>query len=151
MRTLVTGGAGYIGSVIVEELLAAGHEPVVFDSFLKGHHDAVAPGVPVVEGDVTDTDHVRQAIRDHRIEAIIHMAALIEIGLSVKNPNRFFENNVVGSVSVIRAMIDTGVRRFVFSSTAAVYSDPERLPIQEDDPVVPTNPYGDSKLMVERI
>ncbi|HLY31057.1 MAG TPA: UDP-glucose 4-epimerase GalE, partial [Ktedonobacterales bacterium] len=83
--------------------------------------------------------------------AIIHMAALIEIGLSVINPNRFFENNVAGSVSVLRAMIDTGVRKIVFSSTAAVYSDPERLPIQEDDPTIPTNPYGDSKLMVERI
>ncbi len=151
MRTMVTGGAGYIGSVIVEELLAEGHTPVVYDSFAKGHRVAVAPGVAVVEGDVTDTERLRQAMRDHQIEAVIHMAALIEVGLSVTNPNRFFETNVVGSVSVVRAMIDTDVKRLVFSSTAAVYSEPERLPIQEDDPTAPTNPYGDSKLMVERI
>ena len=115
MRVLVTGGAGYIGSVIVEELLQQGHEAVIYDSLAKGHRSALEPGVPLIEGDVRDTERVRVALADHRIEAVIHMAALIEVGLSVTDPDRFFENNVGGSMSVLRAMIDTGVSRFVFS------------------------------------
>ncbi len=151
MQVLVTGGAGYIGGVIVEELAKAGHTPVVYDSLVKGHAGALEPGVPLVTGDVRDTDHLSATLREYRIEAIIHMAALIEVGLSVTNPDRFFENNVGGSMSVIRAMIDTGVSKLVFSSTAAVYGDPVSLPITEDALLQPTNPYGDSKLMVERI
>ncbi|MGO8948412.1 MAG: UDP-glucose 4-epimerase GalE [Ktedonobacterales bacterium] len=151
MRVLVTGGAGYIGSVIVEELAKVGHTPVVYDSLVKGHVGALEPDVPLVTGDVRDSDRLRTTLREYQIEAVIHMAALIEVGFSVTNPDRFFENNVGGSMSVLRAMIDTGVKKLVFSSTAAVYGDPISLPITEDAPLQPTNPYGDSKLLVERM
>jgi UDP-glucose 4-epimerase len=151
MQVLVTGGAGFIGSVIVEELVRAGHKPVVYDSLVKGHMSALQADVPMVNGDVRDTDRVKEALRDYEIEAIIHMAGLIEVGFSITRPDRFFENNVGGSMSVLRAMIDTGVKKLVFSSTAAVYGDPISLPITEDAPLQPTNPYGESKLMVERV
>ena len=151
MRVMVTGGAGYIGSVIVEELVRAGHTPVVFDSLVKAHQAALPPGVPLVAGDVRETDCVRRALIEHEIEAVIHMAALIEVGRSVTQPHTFFENNVGGSLSVLRAMIEAGVTKYVFSSTAALYGDPERLPITEDEPAKPTNPYGESKLMVEQM
>lgn len=151
MRVLVTGGAGYIGSVIVEELANAGHTPIVFDSFTKGHTEAVLPGVAIVRGDVRDTDRLRNALSEYKAEAVIHMAALIEVGLSVTHPETFFENNVGGSISVLRAMLDAGVGKIVFSSTAALYGDTDRLPITEDEPTQPTNPYGESKLMVERM
>lgn len=151
MRVLVTGGAGYIGSVIVEELAGAGHIAIVYDSFAKGHHAATPENVAVVSGDVRDTELLRATMREHGVEAVIHMAALIEVGLSVTHPETFFENNVGGSISVLRAMLDTGVRKIVFSSTAALYGDTDRLPITEDEPTQPTNPYGESKLMVERM
>ncbi|PWT71186.1 MAG: UDP-glucose 4-epimerase GalE [Chloroflexi bacterium] len=151
MQVLVTGGAGFIGSVIVEELARAGHTPVVYDSLVKGHVSALQPDVPMVNGDMRDTDRLKAALRSYEIEAVIHMAGLIEVGLSVTNPDRFFENNVGGSMSVLRAILDTGVKKLVFSSTAAVYGDPVSLPITEDAPLQPTNPYGESKLMVERI
>ena len=151
MRVLVTGGAGYIGSVIVEELTKAGHTPVVYDSFVKGHPRALPEGTILVRGSTADMAALTQAMSDHQIDAVIHMAALIEVGLSVSNPARFFEFNVGGSINVVRAMLDTGVRKLVFSSTAALYGDPEHLPIQEDDPPQPTNPYGASKLMVEQM
>jgi len=151
MRVLVTGGAGYIGSVIVEELARAGHAPVVYDSLVKGHPSALASDVPLVRGDVNDFDGLRMVMRDHAIEAVIHMAALIEVGLSVTHPEQFFENNAGGSVRVLRAMLDAGVNKIVFSSTAALYGDPEQLPISEDAPARPTNPYGESKLMVEHM
>ena len=141
MRVLVTGGAGYIGSVIVEELVTAGHEPVVYDSFVRGRRAAVIDGVPVVEGDVSDTGSVAGALREYRAEAVIHMAALIEVAESVANPERFFANNVGGSTSVMNAMVETGVKRLVFSSTAALYGDPDRLPITENEPTKPTNNY----------
>jgi UDP-glucose 4-epimerase len=151
MQVLVTGGAGFIGSVIVEELARAGHTPVVYDSLVKGHISALQADVPMVSGDVRDTDRLEAALRGYKIEAIIHMAGLIEVGFSITNPDQFFENNVGGSMSVLRAMIDTGVKKLVFSSTAAVYGDPISLPITEDAPLQPTNPYGESKLMVERV
>lgn len=151
MRVLVTGGAGYIGSVIAEELLNAGHEPIVYDSFVKGHHDALAPGILVVEGDTADTARLAGVMREQRIDAVIHMAALIEVGLSVEHPEAFYANNVCGSVSVLRAMIEAGVKKLVFSSTAALFGEPERLPIEENAPTQPTSPYGASKLMVEQM
>jgi len=151
MQVLVTGGAGYIGSVIVEELVGAGHTPVVFDTLVKGHVGAVLPDVPLVQGDIRDTERVRQALLEYGIEAVIHMAALAEVEESVRHPEVYFDVNVGGSVSVLRAMIDVGVKRLVFSSTAAVYGDPERLPITEEEPTRPTNPYGESKLLFERM
>jgi UDP-glucose 4-epimerase len=151
MQVLVTGGAGYIGSVIVEELAKSGHTPIVYDSLVKGHTAALPADIPLVQGDVADTERLRRALTDYQIEAVIHMAALIEVNYSVTNPDRFFENNVGGTMSVLRAMIDTGVKKLVFSSTAALYGDPERLPIDEDQPTLPTNPYGQSKLMAEQM
>lgn len=151
MRVLVTGGAGYIGSVIVEELGRAGHTPIVYDSLVKGHSTALGADVALVQGDVADTERLRRALTDYQIEAVIHMAALIEVNYSVTNPDRFFENNVGGTMSVLRALIDTGVKKLIFSSTAALYGDPERLPIDEDHPTQPTNPYGQSKLMAEQM
>jgi UDP-glucose 4-epimerase len=151
MQVLVTGGAGYIGSVIVEQLTGAGHEPVVYDSLAKGQKSALDAGVPLISGDVRDTDRLAATLRDYHVEAVIHMAALIEVGFSHANPDRFFENNVGGSMSVLRAMIDAGVKKLVFSSTAAVYGDPVSLPITEDAPLQPTNAYGETKLMVERM
>lgn len=155
MRTLVTGGAGYIGSVIVEELQRAGHTPVVYDSFVKGHRAALPAGVAVVEGDIRDTALLTRTLAEQRIEAVIHMVGLIEVGLSASDPAAFFETNVGGSMSIVRAMIEAGsktdVKRLVFSSSAAVYADDAPLPLREDAPTGPTSAYGASKLMVEHL
>lgn len=151
MRTLVTGGAGYIGSVIVEELQRQGQTPIVFDSFVKGHRAALPAGVEVVEGDIRDTALLTETMRRERIDAVIHMVGLIEVGLSATNPAAFFETNVGGSMSVVRAMIESDVRRLVFSSTAAVYAADAPLPLREDAPMGPTSAYGASKLMVEQM
>ena len=151
VRTLVTGGAGYIGSVIVEELLREGHTPVVFDSFVKGHRAAVPAGVAVVEGDIGDTALLIQTLRREQIEAVIHMVGLIEVGLSATNPAAFFETNLGGSMSVVRAMIETEARRLVFSSSAAVYAPDAPLPLREEAPTGPSSAYGASKLMVEQM
>ncbi|HEX5546818.1 MAG TPA: UDP-glucose 4-epimerase GalE, partial [Ktedonobacterales bacterium] len=146
-----TGGAGYIGSVITEELLSAGHAPVVYDALLNGHAAAVPPGVPVVRGDVRDTALLARTLRDERIEAVIHMAALIEAGFSVKFPEQFFATNVGGAASVCEAMCATGVRRLVFSSTGAIYGNTNEAPFDEETPAHPENPYAESKLMAERM
>jgi UDP-glucose 4-epimerase len=151
VRTLVTGGAGYIGSVIVEELLREGHTPSVFDSFAKGHRAALPDGITVVEGDISDTALLIETMRRERVEAVIHMVGLIEVGLSATNPAAFFEVNVGGSMSVARAMIKTDVKRLVFSSTAALYSADAPLPLREDAPAIPVSAYGASKLVVEQM
>jgi UDP-glucose 4-epimerase len=151
VRVLVTGGAGYIGSVIVEELLREGHTPIVYDSLVKGHRAALPEDVAFTSGDIHDTTLVCETITRHGVEAIIHMVGLIEVGLSATNPAAFFEVNVGGSMSVIRAMIETGVKRLVFSSTAAVYAADAPLPLSEESATGPTSPYGESKLMVERM
>jgi UDP-glucose 4-epimerase len=151
VRVLVTGGSGYIGSVIVEELLKAGHGPVVFDSLVKGHRGALPESIPFVQGDIRDSAKLIETIREHDVEAIIHSVGLIEVGLSATNPAAFFEINTGGSMSVVRAMIETGVKRLVFSSTAAVYAADAELPLSEEAPTKPTSPYGASKLMVEQI
>lgn len=151
MKVLVTGGAGYIGSVITEELLSAGHEPVAYDALLNGHAAAIPPGVPVVRGDVRDTALLARTLRDERIEAVIHMAALIEAGFSVKFPEQFFATNVGGAASVCEAMCAVGVRRLVFSSTGAIYGNINEAPFDEETPAHPENPYAESKLMAERM
>ncbi|HEU0026500.1 MAG TPA: UDP-glucose 4-epimerase GalE [Ktedonobacterales bacterium] len=151
MRVLVTGGAGYIGSVIVEELLREGHTPVVYDALVKGHRAALPADVALIRGDIHDTALLCETIGQHNVEAIIHMVGLIEVGLSATNPAAFFEVNVGGSLSVVRAMIEMGVKRLVFSSTAAVYAADAPLPLSEESATGPTSPYGESKLMVERM
>ena len=149
MKVLVTGGAGYIGSVVTEELLNAGHEPVLYDSMVKGHAAAIPPDVLVVRGDVRDTALLERTLRDERIEAVIHLAGLIEAGLSVLYPEQFFAANVGGSASVCEAMCAAGVRRLVFSSTGALYGNSNATPFSEETPADPENPYAESKLMVE--
>jgi UDP-glucose 4-epimerase len=151
MRVLVTGGAGYIGSVVAEELWQAGHDVVVFDNLSRGHRQAVPKNAELVVGDLADRACLDQLLRSRRIEAVMHFAALIEAGESMKAPEEFFRNNTSNALTLLGAMLAAGVKRFVFSSTAALFGNPERTPIEEDDPVRPTNAYGESKLLVERM
>src|SRR5881394_890962 len=150
MKILVTGGAGYIGSVVTEELLNDGHDVVVFDNLVKGHRAAVNPRAKFVQADLMDSDALRRALKENQIEAVIHMAAHSLVGESVEQPSKYFENNVVAGLKLIDAMRDCGVSKLVFSSTAATYGEPEKQPIEETDPTHPTNPYGESKLAFER-
>lgn len=151
MNVLVTGGAGYIGSAVVEELLAEHHTPVVFDNLVAGHVEAVPPGVAFVQGDLQDGDLLRRVMSEHAIEAVIHLAAFLQPNESMTNPGKYFANNVAGSVSLLNAMADSGVRRFVLSSTCASFGNPVRLPIDEEHPQQPISPYGVSKLMIEQM
>jgi UDP-glucose 4-epimerase len=150
MNVLVTGGAGYIGSVVVEQLLGHGDRVVVYDNLVKGHRAAVAPGATLVEGDLLDRQRLVQTLTEQRIEAVIHMAAYSLVGESVQQPHKYFVNNLSAGVILLDAMLEVGIQRLVFSSTAAVYGEPERVPITEDAPQSPTNPYGESKLAFER-
>lgn len=151
MRVLVTGGAGYIGSVAVERLRDEGHDVAVLDSLWRGHRAAVPEDVAVHEADLTDGDAVAAVVRRVAPDAVMHFAAAALVGESVSDPARYFAVNVVGSHNLLAAMRDAGVTRFVFSSTAAVYGTPASLPIGEDAPKLPINPYGRSKLMVEEM
>lgn len=150
MRILVTGGAGFIGSHTVLRLAELGHDCVVIDNLGNGHADAVLHG-RLIEADVRDTAKLTGILRDEAIDGVIHFAAFIEAGASVVDPLRFWDNNIGGTRSVLAAMRDAGVGMLVYSSTAALFGNPERLPIEEDDPQFPTNPYGDTKLAGERM
>jgi UDP-glucose 4-epimerase len=150
MRVLVTGGAGYIGSVVVAELARAGHTAVVLDNLQQGHREALDESVPFVQGDVADRPLVEALLRERRIEAVVHMAADSIVGQSVVDPARFYRNNVIGSLTLLEAMRAAEVRAFVLSSTAAVYGEPKKQPIDEDADLAPTNPYGETKLAIER-
>src|SRR3954467_13844419 len=134
MRVLVTGGAGYIGSVVTEELVKDGHEAVVYDSLYKGHRAAVVYEAKFVEGDLMDVERVRRALQENGIEAVIHMAADSLVGESVEKPAKYYRNNVVAGLALLDAMLAEEVERLVFSSTAAVYGEPEKQPIEETDP-----------------
>lgn len=150
MRILVTGGAGYIGSVVTEELLRAGHHAVVFDNLSQGHRKAVAAGAELVEADLLDGAALRASLKTHKIEAVIHMAAHSSVAESCAHPEKYHRNNVAGGITLLDAMRDTGVKQIVFSSTAAVYGEPEVQPIDEQAETRPTNPYGSSKLEFEK-
>src|SRR5438309_9636344 len=147
MRVLVTGGAGYIGSGVVEELLASGHRAVVYDNLYKGHRDAVHPAAEFVHADLLDAKALHAAISG--ADAVVHLAAHSLVGESVTNPAKYYRNNVVAGLALLDAMREAGVRHLVFSSTAAVYGEPAKQPIEESDPTAPTNPYGESKLAFE--
>lgn len=149
MRVLVTGGAGYIGSVVTEELVRDGHEVVVYDSLYKGHRGAVVAGARLFEADLMDGEQLRRAFREGRTEAVIHMAADSLVGESVTNPSKYYRNNVVAGLVLLDAMHDCEVRRIVFSSTAATYGEPEKQPVEETDATNPTNTYGQTKLAFE--
>lgn len=150
MRVLVTGGAGYIGSVVTEELLKNNHQVVVYDNLVKGHAQAVVAGAEFVQADLMDGEMLVETLRRHSIEAVVHMAAASLVGESVTDPAKYYRDNVVAGLSLLDAMRAADVRRIVFSSTAAVYGEPEQLPIREDVKLEPTNPYGASKLAFER-
>jgi UDP-glucose 4-epimerase len=147
---MVTGGAGYIGSVVTEELLRSNDEVVVYDSLYKGHREAVVEGAAFVKGDLLDTALLRETLTQHRVEAVVHMAADSLVGESVKEPAKYYRNNVLGGLSLLDAMRGAGVSFLVFSSTAAVYGEPAKQPIEETDPTAPTNPYGETKLAFEK-
>src|SRR5437660_5764605 len=150
MKVLVTGGAGYVGSVVTEELLNDGHEAIVYDSLCKGHRGGVDPRGQFVQADLMDGEAIRTALAENGIEAVIHLAADSLVGESVEQPAKYYHNNVIAGLNLLDAMRDCDVRRFVFSSTAAVYGEPEKQPIEEIDPTNPTNPYGETKLAFER-
>ena len=147
MRVLVTGGAGYIGSGVVEELLASGHRAVVYDNLYKGHRDAVHPAAEFVHADLLDAKALHAAISG--ADAVVHLAAHSLVGESVQEPAKYYRNNVVAGLALADAMREHGVRWLVFSSTAAVYGEPAKQPIEETDPTAPTNPYGETKLAFE--
>src|SRR5689334_8956615 len=146
MRVLVTGGAGYIGSVVAAQLVAAGHDVIVLDDLSTGHADAVPPGAAFVKGTLRDC--AAEVLADG-VEAVLHFAAKSLVGESVANPAKYWSTNLGGTISLLEAMREIGVRTIVFSSTAAVYGEPERTPILETDPTRPTSPYGASKLAVD--
>jgi len=150
MRVLVCGGAGYIGSNMTAMLAAAGFEPIVFDNLSTGHRAAVGQ-VPFVEGDLADYELLIDTLKKYKIEAVMHFAALIEVGESVQVPLKYYRNNVSCTQNLLSAMEEAGVKKFVFSSTAAVYGMPKQVPIAEDAPTEPINPYGQTKLAVERM
>jgi UDP-glucose 4-epimerase len=149
-RILVTGGAGYIGSHTVRLLLEQGHEITVVDNLSKGYRHNV-PAKILYKLDIGDTKALKELMRQARCEAVIHFAAFIAVGESMREPERYFANNVAGSLSLLTAMVETGVRHIVFSSTAAVYGDPPSSPILETFPIRPVSPYGESKVMVETL
>jgi UDP-glucose 4-epimerase len=149
MTVLITGGAGYIGSHMVHVLVDAGERVVVLDNLTTGFDWAVAPGATLAIGDSGDQARVTALIAEHRVDAIIHFAASIVVPDSVRDPLGYYRNNTMNSRALIETAVEQGVRHFVFSSTAAVYGNPARMPVREDDPTIPTSPYGSSKLMTE--
>ncbi len=151
MKVLVTGGAGYIGSVVADELLQAGHAVVVFDNLSRGHRQAVPKDAELVLGDLADRFALDGIFQSRAIDAVMHFAALIEAGESMKAPEQFFRNNTANALTLVEAMLGAGVKHLVFSSTAALYGNPERTPIEEGDVLQPTNAYGESKLLMERM
>jgi len=149
MTVLVTGGAGYIGSHMVYALLEAGERVVVLDNLSTGFDWAIAKGVPLIVGETGNQALVAALIREHEVEAIIHFAASIVVPDSVRDPLGYYRNNTVNSHALIETAVQGGVRHFIFSSTAAVYGNPVKVPVSEDDPTIPMSPYGSSKLMTE--
>jgi UDP-glucose 4-epimerase len=150
VRILVTGGAGYIGSVVASQLVETGHETVVLDDFSKGHREAVPEGTRLISGNLMDVGFVRETL-SQGFDGVLHFAALSLVGESVEQPERYYRNNVCGTLNLLEAMGEADTGRLVFSSTAAVYGEPEEMPIEESAPTVPTNPYGASKLAVDRL
>jgi UDP-glucose 4-epimerase len=151
MRVLVTGGAGYIGSVVADNLLRAGHTVTVLDNLIMGWREAVPADCEFIRADTGDEGTLSALFASHKFDAVMHFAALIEAGESVKIPEQYFQNNSLNTLILLRTMLKHNVVRFVFSSTAAVYGEPKTVPIPENHPLSPTNPYGESKLIVEQM
>ncbi len=150
MKVFLTGGAGYIGSVTTELLLDEGHDVVVFDNLERGHREAVDDRARLIVGDLRNAANIDSAMRAEMPDAIMHFAAYALVGESMTVPMRYFGNNVRGGVNLVQAMVDYGVPKFIFSSTCATYGQPERVPIDENEKQAPENPYGESKLHLER-
>ncbi len=150
MHVLVTGAAGYIGSIVAEVLIARGHTVSAYDDLSEGHRDAVPDGAAFFQGDLLDRARLDAVLREARPDAVVHMAAVCQVGESVTDPAKYYRINVLGGLTLLEALRAAGVARLVFSSTAAVYGEPAKQPIEEDDPTAPSNPYGDSKLAFER-
>ena len=150
MRVLVTGGAGYIGSVITDQLVAGGHRVVVLDNLSKGHRDAVNEHATFVHGDLLNAAIVKHTLVSNSIESVVHMAASSLVGESMASPGRYYTNNVAAGITLLNALVEANVSTFVFSSTAAVYGEPTSVPIGEDATTNPTNTYGETKLAIER-
>jgi UDP-glucose 4-epimerase len=156
VKVLITGGAGYIGGTVAQLLLERGHEPVIFDNLSHGRRDLLPAGIPFVQGELSDRAALEQILtsaahREGPFDGVLHFAALIEAGESMARPEIYFRNNTAGTLSLLEAMLASGVKRLVFSSTAAVYGEPESVPIEEQARLLPTNAYGESKLLVEQI
>ncbi|GAC1663818.1 MAG: UDP-glucose 4-epimerase GalE [Candidatus Acidiferrum sp.] len=151
MAILVTGGAGYIGSATVELLRAKGEEVVVLDDLTRGHRGALDSSVPLYQGQVGDSALLEKIAAKHKLESCVHFAALAYVGESVSDPAKYFENNVAQGIALMSALVKAGVSRVVFSSTCATYGEPKQIPIREDCPQWPKNPYGWSKLVMERV
>ncbi|HUS83151.1 MAG TPA: UDP-glucose 4-epimerase GalE [Dehalococcoidia bacterium] len=151
MRVLVVGGAGYIGSVTAADLLSAGHEVVVFDSLVTGHAEAVWPGAELVVGDLADAELLDDVFGRRTFDGVVYYAGFIAAGESMREPGKYFLNNVGHLINLLNAMVKHQVLRFVFSSSAGVYGEPEMTPIEEDAPLAPVNPYGESKAIAERL
>jgi UDP-glucose 4-epimerase len=150
MKLLVTGGAGYIGSVVANQLVEADHKTTILDDLSKGYERAVPEGAQLVTGDLLDSEGLRSVLAAG-FDGVLHFAALSLVGESVEQPERYYRNNVCGTLNLLEAMNQAGVRKLVFSSTAAVYGEPEEIPIPETSLPLPTNPYGSSKLAVDRV
>ncbi len=150
MKLLVTGGAGYIGSIVANQLVEAGHETVVLDDLSKGCERAVPEGARFVKGDLLDERLLRDVLSEG-FDGVLHFAALSAVGESVEQPGRYYRTNLCGTLGLLEAMREAGVKRLVFSSTAAVYGEPEEVPVTEDAPTAPTNPYGGSKLAADHL
>jgi UDP-glucose 4-epimerase len=149
MNILVTGGAGYIGSHVLKALLKEGHEVVTFDNLQKGHREAVTGG-KFIEGDLSDQKLLEQVMQENKIEGVIHLAADSLVGESMENPAKYYRNNFANGINLLEAMVKNDVNNIVFSSTAAVYGEPDQIPIKEDNQTEPTNTYGESKLFFEK-
>jgi len=151
MRIFVTGGAGYIGSVCSELLLNEGHEVAIFDNLIEGHRRAVDSRAQFIQGDLADRDQIERALSNRRPDAVMHFAAYALVPESMRDPSKYFRNNVSNGLNLLDAMLTTGVQRIIFSSTCALFGPPDRVPIDETAPARPANPYGESKLAFEKI
>ncbi len=151
MKILVTGGAGYIGSVVVEQLVLAGESVVVFDNLSQGHAEAVHPDATLVVGDLSDRATLSDLFADYRPEAVMHFASRTLVGESMDHPFRYMGDNVTNGLNLLQAAVENGVRRFILSSTANLFDAPERIPIDENERIVPGSPYGESKYLLERM
>ncbi|MGC8746926.1 MAG: UDP-glucose 4-epimerase GalE, partial [Candidatus Saccharicenans sp.] len=150
MKVLVTGGAGYIGSHTVKELIKKGYEIIIFDNLSTGRKELVKGG-QLIEGDLQSRESIKALFRSHSIQAVLHFAALMQVGESFLDPQKYYRHNLLTTLNLLEAMLEAGVKYFVFSSSAAVYGEPQYLPIDENHPLTPINPYGATKFMVERI